>query len=339
MSQTTVEDDPKAFTPTLPQKSFVATWLFAWLLGTFGADRFYLGKIGTAVAKLLTFGGFGIWVLIDLILVLLGKTTDRQGRPLAGYEQRKVVAWIVTGIFVVVGGIGGAVVAATTAASVAAFSQLGQELDDAAAAPAEDATAAKPTDMAAWADEKYGTFDAISQSGTGDSVVAVPADAVAGLVRATHDGTSNFHIEVLDAQNQPTMSGMRLNAIGAYSGIVAYGLAGLDVEEPAASLKITADGAWTIDIGPISYATELPTSGSGDDVFLYNGDATNLAFSYDGTDGFDVFEFSNIEYGNGTYNMGILVNQRGPYAGTVPVTAGPSVISVGADGPWTIAQG
>ena len=343
MSQTTVAQDPKApstpSTPALPQKSFVATWLLAWLLGTFGADRFYLGKIGTAVAKLLTFGGFGIWVLIDLILVLLGKTTDKRGRPLAGYEQRKVVAWIVTGILVVVGGIGGAVVAATTAASVAAFSQLGQELDDTAATPAEDATAAKPTDMAAWADEKYGTFEPISQSGTGDSVVTLPADAVAALVRVTHEGTSNFQVLALDAQNKRTMSGMRLITIGAYSGIVAYGLHGLDVEEPAASLQITADGAWTVDVGPISYATELPTAGFGDDVFLYNGDATNLALGYDGTAGFDVIEYNNIEYSNGAFSMGILVNQAGPYAGTVPVTAGPSVFTVSAVGPWTIAQG
>ena len=55
MSQTTVVQDPKApsaaSTPALPQKSFVATWLLAWLLGTFGADRFYLGKVGTAVAR------------------------------------------------------------------------------------------------------------------------------------------------------------------------------------------------------------------------------------------------------------------------------------------------
>ena len=36
-----------------PRKSFMTTWLLSLLLGTFGADRFYLGKTGTAVAKLL----------------------------------------------------------------------------------------------------------------------------------------------------------------------------------------------------------------------------------------------------------------------------------------------
>ena len=78
-------------------KSFVTTWLFAWLLGWFGIDRFYLGKTGTAVLKLVTLGGCGVWWLIDLILVLAGSQRDSQGRPLEGYDQNKKTAWIVTG--------------------------------------------------------------------------------------------------------------------------------------------------------------------------------------------------------------------------------------------------
>nr|WP_308471165.1 MULTISPECIES: NINE protein [unclassified Rathayibacter] len=84
-------------------KSFLVTWLFALLLGWFGVDRFYLGKTGTAILKLLTFGGFGIWVLVDLILVLAGAMRDKRGLRLQGYERHKKIALIVSALVVLVG--------------------------------------------------------------------------------------------------------------------------------------------------------------------------------------------------------------------------------------------
>ncbi|WP_205791751.1 TM2 domain-containing protein [Microbacterium sulfonylureivorans] len=80
----------------LSERSFIATWMFAWLLGFLGVDRFYLGKIGTGILKLLTVGGFGIWWLIDLILTLAGVQRDAEGRLLADFEQHKTIAWIIT---------------------------------------------------------------------------------------------------------------------------------------------------------------------------------------------------------------------------------------------------
>lgn len=86
-------------------KSFVVTWLLSLFLGVLGIDRFYLGKIGTGVLKLLTAGGFGIWAVIDLILVLVGAQRGKQGQALEGYEQNKTVALVVT-IVVWVFGLG-----------------------------------------------------------------------------------------------------------------------------------------------------------------------------------------------------------------------------------------
>lgn len=64
------------------QKSWMTTLLLCLFAGTLGVHRFYVGKIGTGVAQLLTMGGCGIWTLIDLIMILTNKFTDANGQPL-----------------------------------------------------------------------------------------------------------------------------------------------------------------------------------------------------------------------------------------------------------------
>ena len=69
------------------EKNFVTTLLLCILLGFLGAHRFYVGKIGTGILQLITLGGLGIWVLIDLIMIAIGKFTDKRGLPItAGAE-------------------------------------------------------------------------------------------------------------------------------------------------------------------------------------------------------------------------------------------------------------
>lgn len=72
---------PVAMTPEGP-KDWLAALLLSIFLGTLGVDRFYLGHVGLGIAKLLTFGGCGVWWLVDVILIALGSVTDAQGRPL-----------------------------------------------------------------------------------------------------------------------------------------------------------------------------------------------------------------------------------------------------------------
>jgi TM2 domain-containing membrane protein YozV len=53
--------------------------LLAFFFGVVGAHRFYVGKIGTGVAQLLTIGGLGIWSFIDFLIILFGEFTDADG--------------------------------------------------------------------------------------------------------------------------------------------------------------------------------------------------------------------------------------------------------------------
>jgi len=64
------------------EKTWIAALLLCFFLGIFGIHRFYVGKIGTGILQLLTFGGLGIWALIDFILIIIDNFKDANGLPL-----------------------------------------------------------------------------------------------------------------------------------------------------------------------------------------------------------------------------------------------------------------
>jgi TM2 domain-containing membrane protein YozV len=88
LPRTTIDNRPKGTVMTTTatqtgQKSWVVALVLCLFLGMLGAHRFYAGKIGTGIVQILTFGGLGLWVLIDLIMILVGKFTDKDGNALA----------------------------------------------------------------------------------------------------------------------------------------------------------------------------------------------------------------------------------------------------------------
>ncbi|WP_394837183.1 TM2 domain-containing protein [Pendulispora rubella] len=67
-------------------KSKIIAGILQLLIGAFGVGRFYTGHTMIAIAQIavtwLTCGVGVIWPIVDGIMMLTGKVTDAQGRPL-----------------------------------------------------------------------------------------------------------------------------------------------------------------------------------------------------------------------------------------------------------------
>lgn len=65
--------------PNKSKSTWVTTFLLCFILGHVGAHRFYTGRKFTGFVYLFTMGGLGGACLTDLILVIIGKYTDKNG--------------------------------------------------------------------------------------------------------------------------------------------------------------------------------------------------------------------------------------------------------------------
>ena len=61
------------------EKGFAPTLLLCFFFGILGFHRFYVGKVGTGILMIITFGGLGIWSLIDFIMIAIGSFKDSDG--------------------------------------------------------------------------------------------------------------------------------------------------------------------------------------------------------------------------------------------------------------------
>ncbi len=59
-----------------PKNRLIAL-LLCLFLGWAGGHRFYVNKVGTGILMLFTMGGFGIWYMIDLVLIISGTFKDK----------------------------------------------------------------------------------------------------------------------------------------------------------------------------------------------------------------------------------------------------------------------
>ena len=67
---------------TTSTTDWLTLFLLTFFVGVLGVHRFYVGKIGTGFLMLLTLGGLGVWFLVDLILVVTGQFTNKDGEKI-----------------------------------------------------------------------------------------------------------------------------------------------------------------------------------------------------------------------------------------------------------------
>lgn len=164
-------------------------------------------------------------------------------------------------------------------------------------------------------------------TGFGDDVVKIAKhETTAEALTITHQGGRNFIVESLDASLRDV--DLLVNTIGNYSGTVVMD-ASSHKRVQTDSLKITADGAWTITLKPMqavkSFDGSAPIEGSGDDVFYYTGKTTSALFAHTGSRNIIVQSYGS--------RGDLLVNDIGAYSGRVVWAEG--LYQVSADGNWS----
>ena len=173
----------------------------------------------------------------------------------------------------------------------------------------------------------FGTFEAFTKRDNGDGRIVLPTTATAGVVTFTSQGSGPFIVRQRDT-GRANLGEPLVEVHGRYGGQVAYGLEHLG---SVASLRITASGPWTARIEPIADARALTgaTSGTGDTVLRYDGPAARLAVAQSEGTRLVVTQFDAA--GSRT-----LLTASAPVEATVDVAAGPSILTVRADGAWRI---
>jgi hypothetical protein len=190
----------------------------------------------------------------------------------------------------------------------------------------------EPTDDPVAAETLPPAFKPIVLKGKGDKIAKfkIPEDAAA-IAQITGKGSSNFIVEAIDASGDT--NALLVNEIGSYSGTVLFDE---DAGQHSVAFKIQSNGSWRIAVKPVSQAKGWnPTktaTGKGAMVLRLTATPDDLAvvtIKHKGKSNFVVQVL-------GTDGTDLLVNEIGRYTGEGIIPPSTLLVTVDADGSWSI---
>lgn len=166
-------------------------------------------------------------------------------------------------------------------------------------------------------------------NGSGDSNLSIdpPGPRVATM---QYSGSGPFEVTGLDANGNEVAT--FVSADGPYNGSVAVDFPD---DQDSRSLRVTAEGPWTIRMVPVESLTPMPgvLTGSGDDVLLYTGGVGPVTVSHSGAGPIEVNYFEIT-----TRKISTIVEETGAIERSVELR-GPAFVWVEADGDWSMTPG
>jgi hypothetical protein len=178
-------------------------------------------------------------------------------------------------------------------------------------------------------------FSPITLSGKGAKVpkFRIP-DGAAAIATISANGSDNFAVTSLAADGSE--NDLLVNVIGSYTGTVLFDAA---VGQHSVAFKIETSESWAVTLKPVSSARAWDgaskLSGKGDDVVRIAPSSAGLVtlnITHNGSSNFAVTGYS----ANGA---DLMVNEIGKYTGQVPLADGSFLLTVQADGAWTVTPG
>lgn len=175
--------------------------------------------------------------------------------------------------------------------------------------------------------KKWGNFPEVTFVGVGDDVIELEKELTTGWVSFDYVGDSNFIVWTYDKNME--MIDLVANEIGSISSSAAFGLSYFGASK-VKYIEVTGDGDWSLTLRPMVSAPVFKGSGDGSGVYKASIKSGKKTLNHSGSGNFIIWQWCT----NGKIDL--LVNAIGEYQGNHLVKAGTCVITVDADGPWTM---